>query len=159
MMNRSFARGACRALAVAAFAACVPALAVASVTVSNKIPLAKGVSVNQKILDECAIQTRVPEAVANASEQVQLVEGAGSLSLEISSVHAPGGWIFSGPKWLEVKGKLSSGQSFRAKRFSAMDLFAGGVCGILGKISRVIGEDVAQWLENPNDGAELGDAQ
>jgi hypothetical protein len=150
-----------RAARFLAVAACclLPGLAAASVTVSSQIPFAKGVTVNQKIKDECGLQTRIPEAIAKASDQVSLVEGPGTLSLEITDIHAPGGWIFSGPKWLEVRGQLASGESFRAKRFSAVDPFAGGVCGILGKISRALGEDIAAWVASPSDNAELGDAQ
>jgi hypothetical protein len=157
-MNPDIARLARRVLASAALAICVPGLAVASVTVSSSIPFAKGVTVNQKIIDQCGIQTRVPEAIANASEQVSLVEGAGSLSLEISDLHAPGGWIFSGPKWIEVKGQLG-GQSFRAKRYSAFNPFSGGTCGILARISRALGGDIAAWVQSPTDGASLGDAK
>jgi hypothetical protein len=158
-MNLDFVRDACRALAIAGAVTCLPGLAIASVTVSSQIPIAKGVTVKQKILDQCAIQTKIPAAIGDASEQVSLVEGPGSLKLEISNVHAPGGWVFSGPKWVEVKGKLSSGNSFRAKRYSVADPFTGGVCGILAKISRALGQDIAAWVENPVDGAELGDAQ
>ena len=155
----SFTRSAYGLLAITAIATCMPGLAIADVTVSKKIPIAKGATVRQDVLEQCEIQTRIPEAIANASEQISLVEGAGSLSVEITDVHSPGGWIFSGPKWVEVKGKLSSGQGFRAKRYSAFNPFSGGTCGILARISRALGQDVAVWLENPNDGAQLGDAQ
>ncbi len=146
-------------MAAALFAA-GPALA--AVTVPSRIPIAKTATVRQPVREQCRIQTQIPEAIANSSADVQLVEGSANLALEITGVHAPGGWIFSGPKWIEVKGTLTKGGqplSFRAKRFSAFDPFAGGTCGILAKISRALGADIAAWLANPTPNAEIGDAQ
>ncbi len=146
------------ALALGASLLFVPAAVEAAVSVSNRIDYASTATVRQQVRTECELQTQIPAAIADSSSDVQLVDGPGSLSLEISDVHAPGGWIFSGPKWVEVKGSLGD-KSFRAKRFSAMDPFAGGTCGILAKIARALGGDIALWLQNPTQGAELGDAQ
>jgi hypothetical protein len=140
----------------------VPSFAsAADVTVSRKIEFAKSASVRSAIQEQCNLQTSIPEAVASNSADAELVDGSGNLNLEITEVHGPGGWIFSGPKWLEVSGKLTRGgktYSFRAKRYSAFDPF-GGVCSILTKCGRAIGSDIATWLQNPTDGAELGDAK
>ena len=103
----------------------------------------------------------MPAAVAENASNAVLVDGRGNLSMQITEVHGPGGWVFSGPKWLEVSGKLSRGgktYTFRAKRFSAFDPI-GGVCTVLGKCGRAIGADIAAWLENPTADAELGDAK
>ena len=86
------------------------------------------------------------------------MNGAGNLSLTISDIQAVGGGVASGPKWVEVKGTYK-GKSFRAKRISVFDPFAGGTCGILAKIARALGADIALWLENPTNNAELGDAR
>jgi len=158
-MSGCFKRHALRVFVMAVLAGGTPGFAGAAVTLSKETPLAQGVSVREQVLAECEIQTRLPEAVARASSHVELVPGPGSLVLEITDVHALGGWVFSGPKWMEVTGMLPSGASFRAKRYSATDFFAGGTCGILGKIIRALGGDIAQWLTQPVDGAEIGDAR
>ena len=139
----------------------VPALA-AAVTVSREIEFTMAGKLRAELREQCQLQTRIPEAIAANSAEVELVDGEGELALEITEVHAPGGWVFSGPKWIQVNGRLTrEGKvlAFRAKRFSAFNPFAGGTCGILASISRAIGSDIAAWLENPTPNAELGDAR
>jgi hypothetical protein len=48
---------------------------------------------------------------------------------------------------------------FRAVRASMGGAFAGykGSCSVLGRTMKALGKDIAQWLTNPDDGAELGD--
>jgi hypothetical protein len=119
----------------------------AEVTVSKEIAFSKPENVREAIRDQCNLTTIVPDAIASNSD-AKLVDGKGSLSLVISDVHAPGGWIFSGPKWVEVKGSMKQGGetlSFRAKRYSAFNPF--------------VGNDIATWLASPTDGATLGDAK
>ncbi len=140
------------------FVCALPQLASAAVTLSQKVGFSSAANVREQVRKECTLQTAIPAAVADNASDVQLVEGKGSLSLTITDVHAPGGGVFSGPKWVEVKGRYK-GKSFRAKRLSVADPFAGGTCGILNKISRSLGRDIATWLESPQDGAELGDAK
>ncbi|MGI9431059.1 MAG: hypothetical protein ACR2PQ_02540 [Myxococcota bacterium] len=141
---------------------CAPSFAgAAEVNVPRTVGFAKGVNVTQAVRNQCELETVVPTAIADASAKAELVDGAGNLRLEITGLHALGGGVFSGPKWMEVSGRLSRGgkhYTFRAKRFSAMDPF-GGTCAILGKIARAIGGDIATWLENPVGKAELGDAK
>jgi hypothetical protein len=151
------------ALVVALVAALAPAaFAQEGVKVSRRIDFAPEASVRKQIVDECNLQTVIPSALADSSGKVALVDGKGDLELVISDVHGPGGGVFSGPKWVEVKGTLRRGGEtlrFRAKRVSAADPFAGGTCGILAKCGRNLGKDIATWLESPTDGAEIGDAQ
>jgi hypothetical protein len=134
----------------------------ASVKVPKTIPFAKASRVRAAIKNECGLQTMIPAAIVQYSSDAELVDGKGNLDLEITQVHAPGGWVFSGPKWLEVTGKLRRGRkvvgTFRAKRFS-VDPTAGGVCGMLAKCAQNIGVDVARWLESPSMNAEIGDAK
>lgn len=146
------------ALALGAGLLLLPATLQAAITVPKQIDYASTATVRSEVRAQCELQKLIPAAIANNSSDVQLVDGKGQLSLEISDVHAPGGWIFSGPKWVEVKGSLGD-KSFRAKRYSAFDPFSGGTCGILAKIARALGADIARWLSDPFTGAELGDAQ
>jgi hypothetical protein len=151
------------ALGWALVMALTPAIADAGgVTVSREIAYAKGATVREKVRSECGLQTVIPAAIAKNGVDVELVDGRGNLDIEITNAHGPGGGAFSGPKWVEVQGTLRRGGkavSFRAKRFSAMDIFSGGTCGILAKCGRAIGKDIAVWLTNPTPDAELGDAR
>lgn len=163
MHRRSSCVRAAGLLAAAALlVALAPALAAAqTVKIPRTIGFAPGANVRTPIVQECELQTVIPAAIAQSAADAELVDGAGNLELTISDVHGPGGWIFSGPKWVEVRGKLRRGGkawTFRAKRVS-MSPFAGGTCGILAKCGRNIGGDIAAWLEAPVDGAEIGDAQ
>jgi hypothetical protein len=147
---------------VCAFVLGLPAFGnAADVKVPRKIGFAKDARAREAIREQCELQTVIPEAVASGSANAELVDGRGNLSFEITEAHGPGGWVFSGPKWLEVSGKLSRGGKtyrFRAKRYSAFDPF-GGVCSILQKCGRAIGGDIAAWSESPTDNAEIGDAK
>ena len=148
-------------IACAAAAFLISLATSAEVTISKEIGFTNPGKVREAIQAQCAIQTIVPETIA-ANSNAKLVDGKGSLSLEISDVHAPGGWIFSGPKWVEVKGSFKSGGktlSFRAKRYSAFNPFSGGTCGILARCARGVGGDIAEWLASPTADAALGDAK
>lgn len=130
--------------------------------VPSRIAFKKGIGVPKAVQDECNLQSSIPAAIVAAAADATLVDGRGDLDLEISGLRGPGGWIFSGAKWVEVSGTLRRGgrsYHFRALRRSVIDPFAGGTCGILAKCGRAIATDLAPWLENPVDGAVLGDAR
>jgi len=140
-----------------------------SVKVPKSIEIASTAGATPAVESECKLQTQVPAYLAEASTDVELVDGKPKsgryLTLEITQVHAPGGGIFSGPKWLEVSGTLKDGGKtvgkFRVKRASAGGPFGQfkGTCGILNRCAKTIGQDIAAWLANPVDSAELGDAR
>jgi len=140
-----------------------------SVQVAPRAPFAEGSRATAAVKEQCGLETKVPALVAEASSLAALAEGetgseARVLSLRITEVQAPGGGMFSGPKWLEVSGTLREGgrdvASFRAKRLTTGGPFGGGgTCGMLGKCAQAIAGDVALWLESPTPGAELGDAR
>ena len=66
---------------------------------------------------------------------------------------------------MTVTGTLREGGravgTFRAKRFTTGGVFAGfkGTCSIIGRTTKVIGKDIAAWLENPGMDSKLGDAK
>lgn len=150
-----------------AFASVTLATAVSAATqVQRTIPFDASAGGGEKVRQECQIQTHVPEALREAAGDVVLVDKLDNkgrvLELSISEVHAPGGGIFSGPKWMAVSGKLYEKSkmigSFRAKRLSTGASLR-GTCATLQRCSRAIGQDIAQWLEHPGMNAELGDAR
>jgi hypothetical protein len=157
-----FARHGLSGFALAALLAASGAQA--AVQVASSIPFAPNAGASGAVQQECQLQTLVPQAIQQAGADVQLVgapaKGGRWLELSISEVHAPGGGMFSGPKWMAVSGKLyDKGKvigSFRAKRISTG---LRSTCGSLAKIATVIGRDVAAWLTAPSMNAEIGDAR
>lgn len=171
----TFGRGIAAGVAAALRSRCAIAIACVTIlgfasgtafaggfTVSKSLPYATEVTASAKLREACKLHLAIPAAIAANSTDVQLVDGKGSVRLEITVVHGPGGGAFSGPKWLEVQGGIRSGGknlNFRAKRYSAMDIFSGGTCGILQKCARAMGKDIATWLAAPTPDAKLGDAK
>jgi hypothetical protein len=142
----------------------VASSALAGVQVARTISFAPSAGASDKVKQECQIQTQVPAAIQQAGTDVQLVDApnkaARALELAISELHAPGGGLFSGPKWMTVEGKLyEKGKligSFRAKRHSVA---VKSTCGTLARVSQAIGQDIAAWLNAPTMDGELGDAR
>jgi hypothetical protein len=129
---------------------------------SPMTPVAPSVHVHDKVLQECRLQSLLPQSIAERNSDVVLTESGGSqrLSLTIVDIHAPSGGWFSGPKWITVEGKLLSGKtvkgSFIAKETSMASATA---CGMLSKVITVLGGDIAYWLQNPTKNATLGSAR
>ena len=114
---------------------------------------------------ECNIQNDLPAAVVANAPNAKLASGKPKsglyLDLVFTHVHAPGGGMFSGPKWLEARGTLQRGEkklrSFRVKRISSGPFSR--TCGTLAKVTHVMGQDIAGWLADENAGSLLGDAR
>jgi len=136
----------------------------AATQVARSIPIAPNAGASLPVQQECQLQALVPQAIQTAGGDVTLVDapakGGRWLELTISEVHAPGGGLFSGPKWMTVSGTLRDrGKtigSFRAKRLSTG---MRSTCGSLAKIATVVGQDIAGWLAAPSMNAEIGDAR
>ena len=130
---------------------------VAGVATTSTIP--------PNVKQECNIQNDLPAAVVANAPNAKLASGKPKsglyLDLVFTYVHAPGGGMFSGPKWLEARGTLQRGEkklrSFRAKRISSGPFSR--TCGTLAKVTRVMGQDIAGWLADENAGSLLGDAR
>lgn len=139
-----------------------------AIAIPNVVPFAKGVDVTAAVRAECKLGEKVAAYVEQYSKLVEPKDELGSgkrIEMEITEVFAPGGGAFSGPKWVEVSGTLKEGDkavaSFRAKRFSTGGAFGtfSGTCKILAKCTKALGKDIAQWIKEPRDNAELGDAK
>ena len=125
-------------------------------------PVAPSVHVHDKVLEECRLQSLLPQTIAERNSEIVLTEAGGSqrLELEIVDIHAPSGGWFSGPKWITVEGRLLQGKtvkgSFIAKETSMASATA---CGMLSKVITVLAGDIVSWLENPSKNAKLGSAR
>lgn len=152
-------------LAVLAFSA---AQTMAAVSIPSEVPFHKNTTVSKAVREECELGSKVSAFIDKYSDDVIVSDAIGEgrhIKMSITEAHVPGGGAWSGPKWLEVTGTLMEGEkkiaSFRAKRFSTGGAFGGfkGNCSIVGRCAKAIGKDIAKWLKDPVDGAELGDAR
>lgn len=146
------------------------ALAGDAVQVQRVISYAEDADVRQAVVDECALQTKIPVFLSKYSKKsVTLVDGDLSmegrrLELSITNAFASGGGAWSGAKSVTVKGQLFDGDvvigDFVATRYSTGGFFGGfkGTCSIVGRCGKAIAKDISQWLKNPTKGAALGDA-
>jgi hypothetical protein len=136
--------------------------------IPRAVPIAEHVDVSEAVRNECQLGEKVSTFLAEFAPNVSVSDDPKTgryLRMEITEVVATGGGAWSGPKWMTVKGTLQENEkaiaSFRAKRFSTGGAFGGfkGTCSIIGRCTKAIAEDISNWLKNPVDGAELGDAQ
>lgn len=123
------------------------------------------------VRDECNLGSKlahfVQQYAGGVFEQIKTAESAPAkgkyLDVKITNVHAPGGGAFSGAKSVMIKGHLlvngKKTAGFEGMRISGGGAFAvfKGTCDILGRDVKALGQDVAIWLQNPVDGARLGD--
>lgn len=135
------------------------------VSVPRTVPFADSVVVSQAVRDQCQLNRKVASYVkryANAAYSDDPSIGR-YVEMSISEVFALGGGSWTGPKWMTVDGTLKQDgetvASFRAKRATMGGVFAGfkGTCAMVGRTARAIGKDISVWLENPVDGARLGE--
>ena len=120
----------------------------------------------------CLLLARNPKALkrfaAEGGNQVTLVPSLDTssgqvLRMEIINAESAGNAWIGHRKSVTVKGWLyKDGQQsakFVARRNSSGGMGAGfkGSCDVLERSVNAIGKDVAAWLQNPVDGAQLGD--
>ena len=140
----------------------------------SDVPYAEDAEVQKKILNEC---TKLGSQLADFTKHfgkefgvdVELVDsinpqGDGQvLHVEIRDVVSMGNAFIGHQKYTKVSGTLyKNGKkiaAFRARRNSMGGAFSGykGSCSVLGRTVKVLGKDIAGWLKDPQDKAELGD--
>ena len=134
----------------------------AATQIAKKIDYHPSSGVTGRVKSECALSTKIPEILAASIPDVEAVDKPRGrrLLLTIRDVHAPGGGMFSGPKWVTLHGTLKNGGktlgNFVAKRNA---LRGGGTCNMLNHSVTGSADDIAAWLANPSANANLGDAR
>lgn len=145
-----------------------------SVTMISHVPYDPESKVRNNIKDEC---TDLGSKLASFTEsfakkkkiEVSLGESidtsASGKVLEVyitDAISGGNGWI-GHQKYVAVTGTLyENGKevaSFTGGRYSGGGAFGGykGSCSVLGRCTKALGKDIANWLANPEDGASLGD--
>ena len=146
------------------------ALAESVLHMPSKVDFAESAVVPQAVQTECALPFKMAQFIEQYSlnhfDHVKTVEAAPAkgqyLKVEIAHVEGAGGGAWSGAKSVTLRGSLikdgKPGASFMARRVSGGGAFGGfkGTCDILGRNLQTLGQDVANWLSNPVDGARLG---
>lgn len=135
-----------------------------SVLTIGPATFAAGSGVTPAVQDKCKVERDLAKAIAKRSPiPVALTEdpsgGAQVLRLEITSVFAPSGGRYSGPKQLVVHGEVISATqvlaSFDVRRSTVRST---GTCKMLDNVTTAISKDVKKWLKKaPSTGAQLGE--
>ena len=134
---------------------------------------AEGLQVRNAVRNECQLLTKLPGFVQTFAQDqyagidIAAKRSTGSDYLEVQIVdlprHKKNAWAGRSGQWVGIKGSLlrkgKKTVSFTASR-SSMGGFMGaykGTCALLGRCTKALGKDIAAWLKNPEDGAELGE--
>lgn len=153
-----------------AAATATEAASVAAIRLQAPVPYAEDNDISDAIKTECTIGQQLADFVKQYSaEPVELVAGPADtasgkvLQLEIVDAVSMGNAWMGHQKFTKVRGTLfedgAEVASFKGRRNSMGGMFAGfkGSCSVLGRTVEVLGEDIATWLKDPVDGANLGD--
>jgi hypothetical protein len=85
--------------------------------------------------------------------------GIKTLKIEIVDILANKGGVMSGPKMVSIRGALYKDDQrlagFKGTRSSMPFFPPRTTCNILGRATEALGGDLANWLDNPVDGAQL----
>lgn len=137
------------------------------------VVFAKDLEVREAVRNECQLLTKLPDFVQSyAQDQYAAIDldakrsmSADFLQIEIVDLpkFSKNAWAGRGGQWVTVKGSLLRKNkrtiSFKGNRASMGGFMGGykGTCALLGRCTKALGKDIAEWLKNPVDGANLGD--
>jgi len=162
-----------RPLVALCLLASLPAFA-QTVQVERSVPYSEDADIQKKVREECTeLNTQLPAFVQEfgreSGVQVELADSLNTaaegrvLKMEIIDAVSMGNAFIGHQKYTRVRGALyENGEQiadFRGRRNSMGGAFAGykGSCSVLGRTVKALGKDIAEWLANPQDGAQLGD--
>lgn len=145
-----------------------------SVSMLRSVPYSEDAEVARKVREECVqLQSQLAEFTqqfgGELGVQVKLVDAVSAddpgsvLLVEIADAVSAGNAFIGHQKYTRIRGELfrdgARVAGFKGRRDSMGGAFGGykGSCSVLGRTVKALGKDVALWLKNPQDGAELGD--
>ena len=146
----------------------------AEVRMVNVVPYSEHAEIAENVRRECVqIQEQLAhftrEYAAGNGITINLLDEVSSsdpgrvLLIEIDDAVSSGNAFTGHRKFTRISGELyQDGEriaGFKGRRNSGGGAFGGykGSCSVLGRTVKVLGRDVAGWLNNPSDGARLGD--
>lgn len=108
---------------------------------------------DRELAEDIAARAQLPVALATDPSG-----GARVLRLEVSSIFAPSGGRYSGPKQIVLHGEIVEAggvvASFDVRRSTMRST---GTCKMLDHVTDAIAKDVGKWLKAPSMGAQLGE--
>ena len=128
--------------------------------------------INERVKEECAIESRVSFFVQEAAKttfdvipSMTLADAANNkaLSLTVLSVEGIGGGGWTGSKRITLRGTLTENGNvagtFVARRSSRGGVLGPmqGTCSIFERDAKELGQDIAKWLVQPSTNARLGE--
>lgn len=141
-----------------------------TVTISQETPFAEDSGATDNVKKECDIQGRLPKYLKSyAKKHTEVVfttesldsVGGKTLYLEFEHVYAPGGGGYSGAKSVSVVGELKeNGEVIASLTADRAALFGmtPGTCSMLKRVAKKLGQDIGDWLKEPEMDSMLGDA-
>lgn len=134
-------------------------------TILKPIEFGETAIVREEVRDQCQLQTRLPEFIAEyAKQEVEDIVFSESVSdktpgkvliVEITDVSETGNFWTGRSGALTIRAELrEDGEvigTFRSRRATQGGAFGGykGRCAFLGRCAKALGRDVAKWLEDP----------
>jgi hypothetical protein len=129
--------------------------------------------VSNAIKQECTVPQALAENILkksiamgiNMESKKDIKANDIELKIEIIDAVSSGNAAIGHSKFIVIYGSLVKGNkkyaSFKAARHSGGGFFGAyrSSCSVLGKITKALGQDTANWLINPVDGAKLGNVQ
>jgi hypothetical protein len=145
-----------------------------SISMARSVPYSEDAEIARKVREECTLlQGQLAEFTQQFGREggveVTLVDAVSEqdpgsvLLVEIVDAVSAGNAFIGHQKYTRIRGELfrdgARVASFKGRRDSMGGAFGGykGSCSVLGRTVKALGKDVALWLKNPQDGAELGD--
>lgn len=121
--------------------------------------------------DNCDIPTSLTNAIQEQLEapyefavpiSSEVLAGAPTLRIEITDILANAGGLYGGPKIVRLRGTLErtgvAPVHFDAQRYSFLHFgLPRSTCKMVSIVTYGLGGDIANWLLEPVDGAQLGD--
>ena len=145
-----------------------------TISMASKVPYAEDSKIRRNVLNECTeLGTKLSAFTQQFSKKLKneivLADSISTnsegmvLELHITDAVSGGNGFIGHQKYVGVSGTLyKDGKrvaGFTGGRYSGGGAFGGykGSCSVLGRCTKALGKDIANWLNSPVDEASLGD--
>ncbi len=135
------------------------------IRVERQMDGAQSRAVSRKVRNKCySFGHVVPASLARRNSNVVLVNELGGgrgrkLALKITYLKAKGGGFWTGPKKMEVTGKLLNGRKVQGSFTAYRSLLKATTCASLIQVEKELARDISLWLGSPGMHDKLGYAR